>query len=142
MDTPVLDYENSNASIPKSRMCGPQVRFCESPGKATSPGYSTREVEGPAPMPFWVYILRCSDRSLYVGHTDRLEERPLDPRSGDFGGYVAQRLPAGLVFAQEFPSRDEALSRERQIKNWSRAKKEALIAGDWARLKRLAKGRG
>ena len=91
-------------------------------------------------LDFWVYILRCSDGTLYVGHTDDLERRIAQHESGDLGGYTALRKPVTLVFCQAFPSREEALSRERQVKNWSRGKKEALVARDWSSLSRLARG--
>ena len=92
-------------------------------------------------MPFWVYILRCGDGSFYVGHTDDLERRVAEHHAGTRGGYTAGRHPVVLVFAAEMPSRDEALAREKQVKNWSRAKKEALVASDWPRLSQLARGR-
>ena len=91
-------------------------------------------------MPFWLYMLRCCDGSYYVGHTDDLERRFAEHRSGELGGYTSTRLPVELVFATEMPTREEALIREMQIKNWSRAKKEALIKSDWRRLRRLARG--
>ncbi len=90
---------------------------------------------------FWVYILRCADGTLYVGHTDDLELRMAQHSTGELGGYTSKRRPVTLVFSQPFPSRDEALARERQVKNWSRAKKEALIADEWELLARLARGR-
>lgn len=83
---------------------------------------------------FYVYILQCSDHSYYVGHTDNLEKRISEHMQGTYPGYVASRLPAHLVFQETFTSRDEALAAERQIKNWSRAKKEALISGGWERM--------
>ena len=86
---------------------------------------------------FWMYNLRCSDRTLYVGHTDDLERRMAQHDTGELGGYTALRKPVALVFCEEFPSREEALTRERQVKNWSRAKKEALVARDWSSLSRL-----
>ena len=92
-------------------------------------------------MTFWVYMLRCADRSYYVGHTDDLERRVAEHASGAIGGYTSVRLPVELAFAAEMPSRDEAIVRERQLKGWSRAKKEALIAGDWSRVSLLARGR-
>jgi predicted GIY-YIG superfamily endonuclease len=92
-------------------------------------------------MPFWVYILRCGDGSLYTGHTDDLERRIASHWAGTLGQYTAKRHPLVLAWATEMPSRDEALLRERQIKGWSRAKKEALIASDWARVVQLAKTR-
>ncbi|HEY0882805.1 MAG TPA: GIY-YIG nuclease family protein, partial [Archangium sp.] len=60
--------------------------------------------------------------------------------SGELGGYTSERLPVKLVYSAEFPTREEALTREMQVKNWSRKKKEALIAGDWKRLRTLARG--
>ena len=83
-------------------------------------------------MSFWVYILRCVDKSYYTGHTDNLEKRIVEHQTGVYGGYTCTRLPVVPVFSQEFSSREEALASERRIKGWSRKKKEALIRGDWA----------
>jgi predicted GIY-YIG superfamily endonuclease len=91
-------------------------------------------------LEFWMYILRCCDGTLYVGHTDDLERRIAQHESGELGGYTALRRPVTLVFCQPFPSREEALARERQVKNWSGGKKEALVARDWNSLSRLARG--
>ncbi|WP_112381538.1 MULTISPECIES: GIY-YIG nuclease family protein [Sphingomonas] len=85
-------------------------------------------------MTFWAYLLRCSDGSYYAGHTDDLERRIGQHQSGDMQGYTQRRRPVRLVWSQDFVRRDEALAAERQIKGWSRRKKEALIAGDWADL--------
>ena len=90
-------------------------------------------------MGFWVYLLRCADHSYYAGHTDNLEIRIAEHRTGEFGGYTSTRLPVSLVFSEEFTSREEALARERQIKGWSRRKKEALTRGDWVEVSRLAR---
>ena len=92
-------------------------------------------------MTFWVYILKCSDGSYYVGHTDDLDNRIAEHQQGAIPGYTHDRRPIELLFSAEFPSRDEAFQRERQIKSWSRKKKEALISGDWANLKKAAKKR-
>jgi predicted GIY-YIG superfamily endonuclease len=59
---------------------------------------------------------------------------------GAFGGYTAERRPVTLVWSTEMDTREEALERELQVKRWSRAKKVALIASDWDRLKALARG--
>jgi len=91
-------------------------------------------------MSFWVYMLRCADASFYVGHTDDLERRIGQHKSGELPGYTHNRRPVELVFSQEFSTREEALVSERQIKGWSRAKKEALIRGDWKQIQRLAWG--
>lgn len=87
---------------------------------------------------FWVYILRCADGSYYTGHTDSLEARISLHQSGDCEGYTASRLPVELVWSQECTTREEALAAERQIKGWSRKKKEALMRGDWEEVSRLA----
>jgi len=93
-------------------------------------------------MQFWVYMLECADGSYYVGQTDSLEKRVAQHQAGDIPGcYTFKRRPLTLVWSQGFPSRMEALTSERQIKGWSRAKKQALIANDWVRLTELAKGR-
>ena len=62
-------------------------------------------------------------------------------QSGALGGYTAKRLPVTLVWSDTFPTRDEAFAAERRIKGWSRAKKEALVAGDWERISELARNR-
>ncbi len=92
-------------------------------------------------MAFWVYLLRCADGSYYAGHTDDFDKRMGEHTTGVCGGYTATRLPVELMWNQECPTRIEALSFERQIKRWSRAKKEALIRGDWGEISRLAKSR-
>ena len=89
-------------------------------------------------MAFWVYILRCADNSYYTGHTDNLEDRLSKHRSGEIEGYTSTRLPVRLVFSEQFPTREEALACELQIKGWTRKKKEALMRGDWTEVSRLA----
>ena len=90
-------------------------------------------------MAFWVYILKCSDGRFYAGHTDDLERRIGQHQNGLGGDFIARRRPVRLVWSETFPTREEALTAERQIKPWSRAKKEALIAGDFARLSYYAR---
>jgi putative endonuclease len=92
-------------------------------------------------MSFWVYILRCADNSYYTGHTDNLEIRFAEHNAGTCGGYTLKRRPVTLVFSEEFPTREEAFASERQIKGWSRKKKEAMIRGDWKEVSRLAKSK-
>jgi tRNA/rRNA methyltransferase len=84
-------------------------------------------------------MLRCADGSFYTGHTDDLERRMAEHHAGATGGYVAKRLPVELVWCADFPARREALASELQVKNWSRAKKEGLIAGDWNKVALFAK---
>jgi predicted GIY-YIG superfamily endonuclease len=92
-------------------------------------------------MAFWVYLLLCADGSYYAGHTDDLDKRIGEHMTGACGGYTATRLPVELAFSQECSTRIEALNSERQIKGWSRAKKEALIRGDWDEISRLARSK-
>jgi predicted GIY-YIG superfamily endonuclease len=92
-------------------------------------------------MSFWVYILKCADDSYYTGHTDNLDVRIGAHQAGEVPGYTLSRRPLELVFAQEFPTRYEALLMERQIKGWSRAKKEAMMRSDWARVSELARSK-
>ena len=90
-------------------------------------------------MSFWVYILHCADSSYYTGHTEELESRIAQHQSGEYCSYTMNRRPVNLVYAQEFPTRLEALESEQQIKGWGRAKKKALIDGNWMEISRLAK---
>jgi predicted GIY-YIG superfamily endonuclease len=90
-------------------------------------------------MQFWVYLLRCSDGSYYAGHTDSLESRLWQHQQGIGCDWTRRRRPVELVWCAAAPTRDEALSFERRIKQWTRAKKEALIAGDWNRIGWLAR---
>jgi predicted GIY-YIG superfamily endonuclease len=90
--------------------------------------------------PFYVYLLRCFDGSYYCGQTDDISIRMQQHESGDIG-YTATRKPVELVWQGEFENRVDALAFEQRVKGWSRAKKEALIAGDWDRVSELAKSR-
>lgn len=88
---------------------------------------------------FFVYILKCSNGKYYVGHTDNIDRRISEHKSGEFKGYVSKHLPVEVVFVETFGSRDEAFRAEQQIKNWSRKKKEALIKQNWKDLKKFSK---
>ena len=89
-------------------------------------------------MPFYVYMVLCADGSLYTGHSDNLEARLAAHNDGRFRGYTFKRRPVKLIFHQTFGTRMEALSAERQIKGWSRAKKLALVQGDWEMVSRMS----
>jgi putative endonuclease len=92
-------------------------------------------------MPAFVYMVRCSDGSYYIGSTRAsLEQRISQHNTGHFGGYTAKRRPVTLVFHQEFQRITDAIAAERQLKGWSRVKKEALIRGDYDTIKALADG--
>jgi len=90
-------------------------------------------------LSFHTYILHCADGSYYVGHTDILEQRIAQHQQGEIPGYTASRLPVRLLWQEAFGTREEAVAAEQQIKGWSRAKKEALIAGDWDQIRTLGR---
>jgi putative endonuclease len=90
-------------------------------------------------MQFWVYLLRCSDGSYYAGHTENLEARLWQHEQGIRCDWTSRRRPVELVWCEAAPTRYEALVFEKRIKGWTRAKKEALIAGDWDRVSWLAR---
>ena len=90
----------------------------------------------------WVYILRCADGSYYTGsRRGDLETRVNEHNAGRYDGYTARRQPVALVLAVPFDRIQDAIAAERQIKSWSRAKKEALIHGDLDKLSMLARRR-
>jgi putative endonuclease len=89
-----------------------------------------------------LYIVRCSDGSYYVGTTRTgLELRTAQHNAGTFGGYTSKRRPVRLMFSQEFDHITDAIEAERKVKGWTRAKKEALIAGRFEDLKALSRRR-
>ena len=94
-------------------------------------------------MGAFVYILRCADGSYYVGSAtgDDLTLRIAQHNSGYYGGYTSTRRPVQLVWSDHFDRITDAIATERQLKGWSRAKKDALIRGDWTSVQRFAKRR-
>src|SRR3954468_20847109 len=87
----------------------------------------------------YVYMLRCADGSYYVGSTHDLEARLWQHQSGFGAAYTRTRLPVELVWHAEYEHVGEAFTWEKRIQGWSRAKREALIRGDFAALPGLAK---
>jgi putative endonuclease len=95
-------------------------------------------------MGAFVYMLRCSDGSLYVGSAtgDDLSPRIAGHNAGAFpGSYTWSRRPVTLIWSEHFERITDAIAVERQIKGWSRAKKLALAEGNWERVESLAKRR-
>ena len=90
--------------------------------------------------PFYVYLLRCNDGSYYAVQTDDMDLR-LQHHANGVTGYTSTRKPVKLVWQGEFETRAGAIAFEEQIKGWSRAKKEALIRGDWDQVQALAKSK-
>jgi putative endonuclease len=94
-------------------------------------------------MTAFTYMLRCRDGSYYVGSTNgELEKRIAEHAAGAYGGYTSSRRPLKLVWSESFVHIADAIAAERKIKGWSRAKKEALVAADWERIKILARRKG
>ncbi len=86
-----------------------------------------------------VYILLCADGSYYAGLTRKeVETRVSEHNLGINADYTSRRRPVKLVWSERFERLTEAIAMERQIKGWSRAKKEALIRGDYNALPSLA----
>lgn len=72
---------------------------------------------------YTLYLLQCSDNSLYTGITNDLENRLEAHRSGNGSKYVRTRLPFDVVYTEELENRSEASKREYEIKSWSREEK-------------------
>ncbi len=87
-----------------------------------------------------VYILECADGSFYTGVTNDLNRRLREHREGT-SHYTGYNPPARLVYQEEHRSKVDAKKREAQIKCWSRAKKLALIHGDFYSLRSLSRSR-
>jgi putative endonuclease len=92
-------------------------------------------------MPYLVYILECSDGSYYTGSTDDLPKRLWQHKQGvESSSYTYSRRPVKLVWtSEETQHYYDALRWERQIKGWSRAKKKALIGGEFNVLHEIVK---
>jgi predicted GIY-YIG superfamily endonuclease len=90
----------------------------------------------------WIYILRCSDGSLSVGHTDNVAAGEARHNEGHASRYTSRRRPVKVVYTERHVCRKSAIARERQLKRSTAYKKEALIAGDLQALKSLSMRRG
>lgn len=91
---------------------------------------------------YYVYIVECSDGSYYTGVTNDLELRLIQHNSGEnFKSYTFSRKPVVLKYYEHYNNISNAIAREKQIKGWTRKKKEALFREDWDVLKVLSKNR-
>ena len=86
-----------------------------------------------------MYILECSDGSYYVGSTVDLERRISQHDLGEGANYTRSRRPVRLAYAEEYSRIDDAFAREKQVQNWSRAKRRALIEGRFDDLNELSR---
>ncbi len=89
----------------------------------------------------YTYILQCANGDYYVGSTTNLELRVNEHQAGLGGEFTRLHRPVKLVYKEEYASIEMAFSRERQLHGWSRAKKEALIRGDFDSLPSLSKSK-
>ncbi len=80
-------------------------------------------------MPYYFYLARCSDNSLYAGTCVHLAAREARHNEGKGAKYTRSRRPIRMVYSEEFSTLTEARKREAQVKTWSRIKKERLAAG-------------
>jgi len=91
---------------------------------------------------YYVYILRCKDKSLYTGITNNLQRRVNEHNDGKLkNAYTYLRRPVILEFFQDFTDVNQAIYFEKKLKKWSKQKKEALIKGDFDLLQTLAECR-
>ncbi len=90
---------------------------------------------------YYVYILKCSDNSYYVGFTTDLQSRLKKHKNGYGSKHAKERIADQIVYSEKFDNKMDALHRESQLKRWSRAKKEALIKGDLNELHKLSRRR-
>jgi putative endonuclease len=95
-------------------------------------------------MGVYIYMLRCADGSYYVGSAtgDDLSSRVDQHNAGSHKGYTFSRRPVVLVWSEYFERITDGIAVERQLKGWSRAKKEALLRSDWAKMSELSRRRG
>ena len=78
---------------------------------------------------WFVYLLRCSDGSIYTGITKKISQRIETHNEGKGATYTAQRRPVSLLYQEPHPDHGSALRREAEIKKWRKGKKEELVAG-------------
>ena len=87
----------------------------------------------------WTYILECSDGSYYVGSTINIENRVKQHNDGAGSNYTRVRRPVRLVWSAEFDQIAQAFWFEKQVQDWGRAKRQALIDGRYSDLPELAR---
>ena len=89
---------------------------------------------------YYVYILKCSDDTYYTGFTSNINKTLIEHNTGKHkDSYTFNRRPLALEFYAEFTNVQIAIETEKQIKNWSKVKKEALIKGEFEKLPNLSK---
>lgn len=106
--------------------------------RSTVRGASNDDVVG-----VYVYMLRCADGSFYIGSAtgEDTSQRVDKHNAGAYPGYTYSRRPVVLVWSEYFDRITDGIAAERQLKGWSRAKKEALIRSDWKSVSQFARRR-
>ena len=124
---------------------GPRRMALSDPERAPAPrrveGESKGKTPAPVTAPCFVYILKCSDGSFYVGSTSDVAERERIHNEGHGAAHTAAHGPVRLVYSEAHESWPAARKREAQLKRWTRAKKDALVARDRSTLHDLARRR-
>jgi putative endonuclease len=87
---------------------------------------------------WYLYITKNQNGAFYTGVTTNVERRLTEHLEGKGGHYTSQNRPQRLLYTEKFRTRVEAEARERQIKRWSKKKKQALIEGNAEELRRLS----
>lgn len=86
---------------------------------------------------YFIYILKNNQGEIYIGQTSNVEARVKRHNSNDGALFTKNKPEFRLVYQESHSTLKSAMNRELQIKKWSRAKKEALLVGDFTRLKKL-----
>jgi len=95
------------------------------------------ESKGCQNQKYFLYILNIDKCRLYIGITDNIQRRLSEHKQSKGAKFTKYSESIELAYAEEHDSLQAAMKREKQIKGWTRAKKEALIAKDFMLLKRL-----
>ena len=91
---------------------------------------------------YWVYIVKCKDGKYYTGVTNDLDKRLQEHNEGiNPRCYTFERRPVKLMYEEHFRDINQAIAWEKQLKGWSRKKKEALFRRDIEEIKRLARSK-
>jgi putative endonuclease len=90
----------------------------------------------------YVYLLKCNDGTYYTGITNNFERRFIEHQQGEITTcYTFSRRPVQLAYLEKFQNYNQAIAWEKQVKGWTRTKKEALIQGNWEKIKELSQCR-
>ena len=109
------------SSPPAAEVCVCTLGGCPKRSEGLSLDMKKRKLK------WFIYILQCSDKSLYTGATTDLSRRLNEHNRKKGGGYTQARLPVKMVYNESYNTKSKALKREARIKGWTRKNKLALI---------------